>query len=172
MTLQRITPAAAAPLDLDTAKVHARIDGTDRDAVLNGLLAAAVDAVEHGTGRALLAQTWRQIEQAPCGALALGRLPVLELLVVADDRGELVAGTDYTVTDHGPDAVSVAPVGDWQGVVIIEYRAGYGDAPAAVPAGLVSAVALRFMALCDLDQAAACERAAAALEWPFWVARA
>ncbi|PWV66003.1 head-tail connector protein [Plasticicumulans acidivorans] len=171
MSLLLVTPPACLPLDLETAKLHARIDGTDRDIILSGSLAAAVAMVEAATRRALIAQGWRQIELAPCASITLARWPVLELLTVGDERGALVEGEDYTVTGRGPDAVSVAPVFGWQGEVVIEYRAGYGESGADVPAPLVSAVALRFVALIDIDQEPACRRAAEALEAPYWVPR-
>lgn len=171
MTLYRLTPPAAPPLDLATAKLYARLDGSDLDAILTGQLAAAVEAVEAATRRALLAQTWRQIADDACGGLRLERWPVLDVVEVSDERGPLTAGDDYTIRQRGPDDAVIEPVAGWQGSVFIDYRAGYGDTGADVPAPLVSAVALRFVALVDLDQAGACERAAAALEAPYWVPR-
>lgn len=169
MTLHRLAPAVA-PLDLAVAKLHARIDGVERDALLPGLLLAATEAVEHDTGRALLAQEWRQVEAAPCVVVRLGVRPVLAVLAVADDRGVLAA-EDYIVSADDPGHVTVAPADGtaWQGAVRIDYRAGFGAAPETVPAVLVTAVALRFMALVDPDQAPALERAAAALAGPWRV---
>jgi hypothetical protein len=54
-----VTPPAAEPLTLAEAKAHLRIDGTDDDALIGDLIAAARQAAEEHTRRALVTQTWR-----------------------------------------------------------------------------------------------------------------
>ncbi len=59
----RTVAPATTPVSLTEVKAHCRVDGTDSDGVLTGLLAAAVDHLDGWTGvlgRALVTQTWRQ----------------------------------------------------------------------------------------------------------------
>ena len=57
--LTLITPPAAEPVTLAEARAHLRIDGTGDDALIAALIAAAREAVESHTRRALMAQSWR-----------------------------------------------------------------------------------------------------------------
>ena len=57
--LTLVTPPAVEPVTLAEAKAWARIDGTDDDAVLTALIAAARGAAEEFLRRSLIAQTWR-----------------------------------------------------------------------------------------------------------------
>jgi uncharacterized phiE125 gp8 family phage protein len=46
------------PVTLDEAKAYLRVDGSDEDAVIAGMLAAACDHIQMQTGRALGMQKW------------------------------------------------------------------------------------------------------------------
>lgn len=59
MNLYRLTPPTVEPVEIDDAKLALRIDGTEFDAVLPGLIAAARQVAEQETGRAFVEQTWR-----------------------------------------------------------------------------------------------------------------
>ena len=59
MQLYLLTPPAAEPVDVDDCKLALRIDGTEFDVLLPGLIAAARQVAEQETGRAFIAQTWR-----------------------------------------------------------------------------------------------------------------
>src|SRR5690242_18760477 len=65
MTSYLIAGPGEEPVSLAEAKAFARIDGSDEDALVGALIAAARLHVESLTGRALITQTWRLV--LPCG---------------------------------------------------------------------------------------------------------
>jgi hypothetical protein len=67
MSLRLIQPPAVEPITLDEAKVQARIDHDDDDALLEGFIGAAREWCEQFTSRVFITQTWR---------LTLDRFPV------------------------------------------------------------------------------------------------
>ena len=73
MALIRITAPATEPIDLATAKLHCRVDGTDEDTLIAALIVAAREQAEHETGRALVTQTWEQVHDAFPDAFVLRR---------------------------------------------------------------------------------------------------
>lgn len=54
-----LTAPTVEPVTVAEAKLAARIDGTEFDAQLPGMIAAARQLAEQATGRQLMAQTWR-----------------------------------------------------------------------------------------------------------------
>ena len=58
-----VTPATASIIDIASAKAQCRIDSTDDDTLLKGMISAVnsyLDGRSGTTGRALLTQTWQQ----------------------------------------------------------------------------------------------------------------
>lgn len=160
MTLSLVTPAAAAPITLADARQHCRASSSD-DTVLALYLAAAVQAVQDATGRALITETWRlDLSGAPCGDVILPRAP---LLAVSDIKiwsdatvpvDTTVAASVYQVqAPAGPTAqpgrVGLAPSQSWPSMqagradaLRITFTAGYGLTGDAVPPSLCAAVLL------------------------------
>lgn len=64
MAVQLITPPAAEPIDLPTAKSHLRVDFDDNDALITGLITTAREIAETETRRALMTQTWKYVLDA------------------------------------------------------------------------------------------------------------
>ncbi|HVB67972.1 MAG TPA: head-tail connector protein [Acetobacteraceae bacterium] len=117
------TPPAAEPVSVELARLHCRIDTTDDDAILAGLITAARSWVENFLGRALIAQTllWTVAPQSDLaperihrwprrihGTLELPRAPVQSIVSVAalDDNltawtlanpDPITGDTDYTI---------------------------------------------------------------------------
>lgn len=58
-SLTLITPPAAEPVLLADAKLHMRVDYTDDDALIPGLITAARELVEQTVGRQLVTATWQ-----------------------------------------------------------------------------------------------------------------
>lgn len=79
MALIRIAAPASEPLDLATAKLHCRVDGTDDDALITALIVAAREQAEHETGRALITQTWELVHDAFPEAFVLRKAPIQSL---------------------------------------------------------------------------------------------
>lgn len=166
MELRLITPPVAEPLSLASAQDHLRAAVGGSDAELIGIqLAAAREAIEAQTGRALPPQTWQlrlpafpetdrahgRIERI--GAIVLPRPPLIE---VTELRYTSPAGADtllapaayQVVAPSGPEAAHgrlyPAPGTEWPATreddlaaVRITFRAGYATVPAALRAAVL-----------------------------------
>lgn len=144
MALIRITAPATEPLDLATAKLHCRVDGTDEDTLITALIVAAREQAEHETGRALVTQTWELVHDSFPEAFVLRRAPIqsvtsLKYLDSATGAEQTLAGTDYLLDkDSEPGYVVPAYGKAWPAsygvpnAVRVRYVAGYGVA-ATVP---------------------------------------
>ena len=126
MTSYLIAGPGEEPVSLAEAKLYARVDGNDEDALVGALVAAARLHVESLTGRALVTQTWRLVLACVTGLVV--PLPVVPALA-------LVEAPDGAVL-QGDSVLLAAPV---SGELTIDYTAGYGGA-ADVPADLKQAV--------------------------------
>lgn len=96
MTSIVITPAnAEAVLPLATLRLHCRIDGTADDALLQLWRSAALQYVEHYTGRSVGVQTRElALDAFPCRALTIPRGPVSSVVSVKYTDGD---GDEETV---------------------------------------------------------------------------
>lgn len=69
MNLYLLTPPSVEPVEIDDVKTALRIDGTEFDVLLPGLIAAARQVAEQETGRAFVEQTWRaELDDWPTAA--------------------------------------------------------------------------------------------------------
>lgn len=129
------------------------------DALLEAYIAAAHDACEARTERALITSDWLLTLDAfpvadrynPHAAIALRACPVQSVLSV---KYTDAAGTEQTLAPSAyrvsltQEPALITPVGSWPatldapGAVRVSYRAGYGDHPADVPAPLRSWILL------------------------------
>jgi len=155
ITLTVVSAAASEPVTLEEAKRHLRVDGTEEDTLIEGLIAAARELVEGETGRTLMAQTIRQyFDDFPedGGTLRLAVYPVRSVasLKYLDDDGTetTLAADDYRadVTSE-PARIDPACGETWPTTygasngVWVNVEAGYASA-AAVPRGLKQAILL------------------------------
>ena len=124
MTSTLIAPPGEEPVTLAEAKAFCRIDGSDEDALVNALIAAARLQVESLTGRALIAQTWRLTMAC---APRLVELPVIPVAALVAAPAGAVLQSDAVLL--------VEPVDE----LTVDYTAGYGAA-ADVPGDLKQAV--------------------------------
>ncbi|RZI62332.1 MAG: phage gp6-like head-tail connector protein [Rubrivivax sp.] len=70
--LKRMTVAGEEPVSLAEAKVSARVDGDELDALIPGYIAAAREQAEHITGRVYRGGVWRWTgSDWPSGAIAI-----------------------------------------------------------------------------------------------------
>jgi uncharacterized phiE125 gp8 family phage protein len=150
-----VTPPAAPPVTLDEAKSQLDITYTDKDALITGLINAAVSHLDGWTGilgRALLPQTWRQDFDAFERSLRLLLFPVRSITSVKyDDAGNVeqtVAPANYDLREDelGPyvqfkDGFSFPDIRQDKPAVRVTYIAGYADAH-AVPAAIKQAMLL------------------------------
>ena len=76
-TAKLVTPPTVEPVTLEEAKLHCRVDGTEEDAFITGLIVAARQTCEQWCGRAFLAQTWDLYLRAfPASCVYLPHPPV------------------------------------------------------------------------------------------------
>lgn len=148
MTAILTDPPAAEPVTLAAAKRQLRVDGSDEDATILDLIAAARRHVEAATGRALLEQGWRIVRDdlRPAGIVRLEPAPVLSVdavtLRASDGTATVLAASDYVV-DLPSSRIRILAdarrsVAGCQ--VEIDITAGYGTEPAHVPAPLRQAI--------------------------------
>lgn len=151
-SLVRIADPAATPVSVSDCKAHLRILHSDEDALITGLLNAAVAYVDgHGVlGRAMVTQTWRQTVGQNPGTVRLQMAPFQSLAAVKyfDTSGVEQTATlsDFDVFG-GADSTTVSPkpgfswptAQDRPDAIAIEYVAGDGDA-GDVSAGIKQAI--------------------------------
>ena len=104
MTPVLITPPAAQPVTLPEAKAHCRVDGSDDDALITGLIAAAVGHLDGWSGvlgRCIMPQTWRI--SAAAGDVVLPMPDVTEATVdnVAVPVTQTALGPMVTLAEDG-----------------------------------------------------------------------
>lgn len=171
MTLSLVTPATELPVSVIEARQHCRASDGD-DAVLALYLAAAVQAVQDATNRALITETWRLAADAfPPGDLILPWAPLLAVTEVrywTDEAAPVdtaLASTVYQVqAPSGPTAppgrLTLGPSQSWPAVqagradaVRITFTAGYGAEASTVPAPLRAAVLLMVGSMYEFREA-------------------
>jgi uncharacterized phiE125 gp8 family phage protein len=173
MILSVLTPPAVEPVSLDQLKAELRATSGVDDALIAALGVAARQRVENELGIALLATTFRQIQDGfapatPLGAILLARGPLISVqtLAVADqaavfhplDPSAYRPQAGSLPSEVGRTAVMWrAPTLQSSGVRI-DYTAGFGTDPAQVPPPLVQSIlALAAFAYAHRAEAAVAE---------------
>ncbi|MEZ5872407.1 MAG: head-tail connector protein [Nitratireductor sp.] len=145
-----IEPPALLPVSVAEIKAHMRIDGTDEDAYLADLAAAATSHVEARTGAALITQTWRVFlddwPDAVIIALPLRPVRSITAIRVYDSEGngvEPAPGTFVLDAASEPARLHItdrhAPSRPVNGIEI-DVVAGFGDTAVEVPDTLRRAI--------------------------------
>lgn len=145
MALKLITAPTTYPVTLAEAKLHARVDLADDDALITALIVAATEMCEQKIGRAIMTQTWQLTLDAFPEAFELTRVPVQSIasLTYVDLAGatQTLASNLYSLDsadEFGLAYVVPAYNGQWPdtrdqiNAVKVQYVAGYANA-AAVP---------------------------------------
>lgn len=143
MTLFRTIPPEVEPVTLAEAKAHLRITHDSEDALVESLLRAAREDVEHRTGQALIVQHWRlALDELPGdGVVALRRGPVREITSVTvygdDGAASLVdPGTYQLDAAATPARLRFRDIpGAMRAMngIEIDFVAGFGEAGTDVP---------------------------------------
>lgn len=139
-----ITAPAVEPLSLSDLKHHLRVDTSDDDAYLLGLITAARMHIESVTQGALITRTleWVADDFQACIALEQPPLQSVTSVKYIDSAAieQTVSSSVYTVdTDSRPGRVYEADGQSWpspKGIpnaVRIRYVAGFGNTDADVP---------------------------------------
>lgn len=144
-----VTPPADAPVSLDVAKMHLRVDHDDDDVLISTLIQAAAGHLDGWIGilgRCLAEQTWRQDFDtlAPCLPLPLG--PVMEIVRVdyVDDVGD-VRTLDPDIYRLRSDAGGRwrLDLTSWPSsrFASVTYKAGFKVVPPAITTAILMLVA-------------------------------
>ena len=150
-----IAPAVTA-LSLVDAKAQIKPDTDEEDSLIGTYIDAAVSYLDgwHGVlARALITQTWEQDFECFSDLMRLPLDPVQSITSIAYfDENNVQQTLDPSVfqllTDGGGPFVTSAPDQDWPSTfdrldaITVTFVAGYGDAPADVPASLRHAMLL------------------------------
>lgn len=149
MRLKLATPPASEPVSLAEAKEQLRIDHSDEDGFITGLIEAARLYFEEAARRAFITQTWRlSLDEWPDDSdeIELPRPPLQSVtsVVYTDEDGNATTWStdDYIVdTDSEPGRIVLASNKNWPGVTLypanpiqITFVAGYGNDSTDVPA--------------------------------------
>jgi uncharacterized phiE125 gp8 family phage protein len=165
MALKLITPATELAVTLVEAKAHLKVDVVDDDLLITAYIAAATEAAEQITGRAIMPQTWELTLDAFPDALEITRMPAVSItsLKYYDSNGtqQTLSNSLYTL-DNADDFGSayVVPVynGAWPdtrgqiNAVALRYLAGYAAA-VNVPESIKAWVKLQVGAMYENRQA-------------------
>lgn len=145
------TAPATEPVTVTELKDFLRLSGTSDDVLLGGLITAARAAVEKITGRTFITTVYQLYFDVFPLCIELARPPVQSIssITYIDEDGVLqtLLSSEYVV-DVASLYGRIVPAYDeeWpdtQGIinaVCVEYKAGYGDAAASVPAPLKEAI--------------------------------
>ena len=170
------------PVSLAEAKLHLRVDHTDEDVMIAGLVTAAREWCESFTGRQFCLATWQLKRDVFAATVELPHPPLSSFtsITYTDTAGasQTLASTVYTVNSSGIfPRVYLAYGQTWPAVrdipdaVTYNYIAGYGSTAASVPHSIKQAVKVMIekLYLRDPDMAVAEKlmRAASDLLWPY-----
>lgn len=194
MPLKLLTAPKSEPLTLDEAKLHLRVDYTEDDELIAGLIAAARAAAETETQRQLVTATWRYLADSfpgpslvgvpygttyshPGHAILLPKSPVQSVTQITylDMQGvrQVLPAETYTVPDD-QDLTRITPVFGriWPpclpqiGCIQVDFVAGYGGY-ADVPAAIKSWMKLLVGAMYENRELATIVQRGSVLEMPF-----
>lgn len=150
MNPKRIT-TPTEPVTLAEAKLHLRVDDTDEDALIHGLISAARETCEDRIEGTVPVTGWRLTLDSFPDAIKLPRPPIVsvESVKYLDTAGvqQTLSPLDYVVDTASSPGYIVPAFGkawpetrDQINAVEVEYTAGSATPPAAIKAWLLLAV--------------------------------
>lgn len=150
---QLVTAPAVEPVTLAEAKAHLRVESSDEDNLISGLIAAARELIELATGRSFINTSWSVKLSCLPHCLELPRAPLssvtsIEYLDADGDEQTLDADIYDVVTSDEPGRIQLASNGSRPATathpeaVTITYVSGYGAAATSVPTPLRQAILL------------------------------
>lgn len=169
MNLRVLAGPAVEPITLAEAKLHLRLDSSDEDSLVSGLITAARTHVERYTNRVMIYQAFRltldtfpyeielprslAVEAAANTVTGIGyATPRIQYYDEDDSQQTLTyaAGDFELLLANNPPLLVLPALGTWpvtytgqRGAVEIDFIAGYGATAASVPADLK--VAMRML---------------------------
>jgi uncharacterized phiE125 gp8 family phage protein len=144
MGMTLLVAPSGEPITLAEAKLQCRVDGTDDDTLITGLIVVARKQAESCSAHVLLTQQWRlDLDCFPVDSIDLPLPPLTSVQSITyldgDGMRQTLAASEYTVIANKTPGVVLPAYGkSWPscrvtpGSVQISFTAGFGDA-AAVP---------------------------------------
>jgi uncharacterized phiE125 gp8 family phage protein len=166
MALSVVTPPTTLAVPLADAKTYLRVDGTNEDSLIAGLIQAATDHVERVTRRTMIYTTYRlKLDSFPDGPIELPRSPAVDITAGATyaydmpsidyfdqvgDEISLEKEVDYELDlTENPPCLQLPAMTYWPltqagkaKAVTVDFVAGYGPTAATVPALLKQGILL------------------------------
>lgn len=154
--LQLITPPAAMPIDVPTAKKQAVVSFADDDNLIDRYIAAATERLDGWTGilgRCLMPQTWQwSMDTFPAGSIVIPLGPVASITEITYDDAagapQTLDPAEYEV-DIGNAVTRIRAVSGWpgtgdkMGAVRVRWVAGTG-CPEPIKVAIMMMVAHMF----------------------------
>lgn len=158
MPLILTAPPVGEPVSVSDAKTWLRVSHFDEDTLISDLITSARERIEHHTGLALIAQSWRETlddwprHRLDAGgqAVRLARRPVVSVESVSTlgAQGQWVvwAPSEYRVELGEPGRLiatlpfSLPQLAHCAGGLQIDFTAGFGPSGQDVPAALREAI--------------------------------
>lgn len=146
---ERVLAPQSTPVSLAEAKQHLRVDHSEEDDLINGLIEAAtsyLDGYQGVLGRCLITQRWQQDFEGCARKLELS-LPASSVVQVTYDS-DVVLSSKYVLTNSPMRTNVLLKQGESWGSgseslypIRVTYECGYGS-PADVPSSLKAAMLL------------------------------
>lgn len=151
-----VTAPSVSPITLTEAKTHLRVDHSDEDTLIQGLIDAAVSHLDGSAGvlgRAMVTQTWQLDFDAFYPKMRLRPGNLLGITSISyfdnDNATQALSASIYSAfTDEIGPYVEEAPDQSWPSTytradaVRVTWTAGYGATAASVPAAIRAAMLL------------------------------
>lgn len=150
-TLSLVTAPTALPLEVAAVKDWLRVDDSDSDGLIQGLIVQATDAAERFLDRQLYTATWRVgLRRFWSGCFRLPKAPLQSITSVTyydlDNTLQTLSSAYYAVDAAAdPGTIELAQNYSWPstyerpGAVRITFVAGYAT-PQLVPPGILLAI--------------------------------
>ncbi len=147
---QLVAGPAAEPVTVAEQKAFSRVEYSDDDSIITGVLKAARECAENATNRRLITQTWRHYPaDLRSITLPFGPVQAVTSVTLYDKAGSAHV---LTPSDYDADIISepaTLKVRTMQGVSLrrtnplaVEFVCGYGNTGAAAPESIRQAIML------------------------------
>jgi len=183
LRLKLKTAPTVEPVDLETAKLHLKVDAGDDNTLITALITTARQLAERETKRAFITQIWEMYLDSAGGEIEIPKPPLQATglsIKVIDAAGveTIVSNTLYDIdaSQNSPGRVKLKSGCTWPthrgfASFIIEFKAGYGDAASDVPEALKQAILQLIAVLYENRGAEEIPKGIKDLLWPFKILR-
>lgn len=144
LTSKLVTPSVTEIVSLANFKIHAKVDGTDEDAIIPYYINTATEEATNYTRRVLMTGAWStKVDYFP-SVLTLDVVPVVLASIVVkyldvNNVSQTLASSEYFIRDTGDDSYlkiefdgTIPETYDVENAVTIEYNAGYPTIPSTI----------------------------------------